>query len=217
MYFKPDAILADEIEQLEELRDAFRIFDKNGDGQIATAELSSLLRALSTPIHDVESIIAQADANEDGALDLGEFLLLMGERLNSGQKTDTELRQVFDRFDRDGSGSIERGELGKAVTLLGDQLTDQELGTIMREVDTDGDGKVSFEVLTTMSDSFKIQPAPSHPPQEGGGLNSGLAGSGAAGAFHAKEPHVPSDEVLRTLDEPLSREELAKRQEELNK
>ncbi|CAE6435012.1 unnamed protein product [Rhizoctonia solani] len=139
-----------EIEQLEELREAFRIFDKNGDGQIATAELSSLLHALSTPIHDVESIIAEADANEDGFLDLGEFLLLMGKRLNSGQKTDIELRQLFDRFDKDGSGSIERGELGKAVALLGDQLTDQELTMIMREVDTDRDGRVSFEEFKIM-------------------------------------------------------------------
>ncbi|CAE7113442.1 unnamed protein product [Rhizoctonia solani] len=102
-----------------ELREAFQIFDKNGDGQIATTELASLLHALSTPIHDVETIIAQADANEDGALDLGEFLLLMGERLNSGQKTDRELRDIFERFDKDGSGSIERAELGRAVALLG--------------------------------------------------------------------------------------------------
>ncbi|KAJ1304976.1 hypothetical protein OPQ81_000019 [Rhizoctonia solani] len=135
-------------EQLEELREAFQIFDKNGDGQITTTELTSLLHALSTPIQDVEAILDQADANEDGALDLGEFLLLMGERLNSGQKTDRELREVFDRFDKDGSGSIEKGELRRAVTLLGDKLTDQELATIMREVDTDGDGRVSFEEFT---------------------------------------------------------------------
>ncbi|CAE6474361.1 unnamed protein product, partial [Rhizoctonia solani] len=139
-YLNPD--------QVEELREAFQIFDKNGDGQITTTELASLLHALSTPIHDVEAILDRADANDDGALDLGEFLLLMSERLNSGQKSDRELRQVFDRFDRDGSGSIERGELRRAVTLLGNKLTDQELSMIMREVDTDGDGRVSFEEFT---------------------------------------------------------------------
>ncbi|KAH7316388.1 hypothetical protein B0J17DRAFT_687221 [Rhizoctonia solani] len=137
-------------EQLEELREAFQIFDKNGDGQITTTELSSLLHALSTPIQDVEAILTQADTNEDGALDLGEFLILMGERLNFGQKSDRELRDVFERFDRDGSGTIERAELGRAVALLGDKLTDQELAMIMHEVDTDGDGRVSFEEFTRM-------------------------------------------------------------------
>ncbi|CAE6478797.1 unnamed protein product [Rhizoctonia solani] len=100
------------------------------------------LKAIMT---DVETILAQADSNEDGALDLGEFLLLMGERMNFGQKTDHELRDIFKRFDRDGSGTIERAELGKVVASLGDTLTDQEVGMIMREVDTDGDGRVSFE------------------------------------------------------------------------
>ncbi|ELU36434.1 efhand domain-containing protein [Rhizoctonia solani AG-1 IA] len=217
---------ADGTEQLED-----------GDGQITTTELSSLLHALSTPIHNIDNIIAQADANEDGALDLGEFLLLMSEKLNSGQKTDTELRQVFDRFDKDGSGSIERGELGKAV----------ELAMIMREVDADGDGRVSFEgesligtissltlencvefkmphvigrrnahkstnprswidlFLTTMSDEFTTQPAPSVRRIQGGGLNPGLAGSGEAAAFHATGPQIPNEEVLSTLDKPLPR------------
>ncbi|CAE6410171.1 unnamed protein product [Rhizoctonia solani] len=67
-----------------------------------------------------------------------------------------------------------------------------------------------------MSDQFNIQPAPSHPPQEGGGLNSGFQ-QGAAAAHHAKGPHIPDDNTLSTLDKPLSREELQKRQEELNK
>ncbi|CUA70023.1 hypothetical protein RSOLAG22IIIB_08862 [Rhizoctonia solani] len=67
-----------------------------------------------------------------------------------------------------------------------------------------------------MSDQFNIQPAPSHPSQEGGGLNPGFQ-QGAAAAHHAKGPHIPDEQVLSTLDKPLSREELQKRQEELNK
>ncbi|KAG9104032.1 hypothetical protein FRC07_009863 [Ceratobasidium sp. 392] len=63
---------------------------------------------------------------------------------------------------------------------------------------------------------FTIQPAPANPPQEGGGMNPGLQG-GAAAAHHAKGPHVPTQEVLSKLDAPLSKEELKKRQEELNK
>ncbi|CAE7216827.1 unnamed protein product [Rhizoctonia solani] len=67
-----------------------------------------------------------------------------------------------------------------------------------------------------MSDNVNIQPAPSHPPQEGGGFNAGLQ-QGAAAAHHAKGPHIPDDKILSTLDKPLSSEELQKRQEELNK
>ncbi|KAF8672504.1 hypothetical protein RHS04_07805 [Rhizoctonia solani] len=68
-----------------------------------------------------------------------------------------------------------------------------------------------------MSNEFTTQPAPSYPPQQGGGLNPGLAGSGGAAAFHATGPQIPNEEVLSTLDKPLSSEELKKREEELNK
>jgi hypothetical protein len=36
-------------------------------------------------------------------------------------------------------------------------------------------------------------------PAMGGGLKSGLAGQ----AYHARDPHVPSKEVMDSLDKPL--------------
>jgi len=61
--------------------------------------------------------------------------------------------------------------------------------------------------------SYSIQPAPAEPPQAGGGLQN----DGAFGAFKAKGPYVPNQEQLQNLGEPLSREELRRRAEELNK
>ncbi|KAG8682438.1 hypothetical protein FRC09_016772 [Ceratobasidium sp. 395] len=70
--------------------------------------------------------------------------------------------------------------------------------------------------MSSGEQKFTIQPVDGNPPQEGGGLNPGLQG-GAAGAFQAKGPHIPAQDVLSKLDAPLSKEELKKRQEELNK
>jgi len=70
--------------------------------------------------------------------------------------------------------------------------------------------------------TYSIQPHPAksedprdlEPPQLGGGLNS----NPEYGAFHARDPHVPSPEVLSTIREPAAtREELHARQEELNR
>ncbi|KAF5329999.1 hypothetical protein D9611_010417 [Ephemerocybe angulata] len=36
-------------------------------------------------------------------------------------------------------------------------------------------------------------------------------------AFHARDPHIPSEQIRNNLPEPLSREELRARQAELNK
>ncbi|KAF9223149.1 hypothetical protein BS17DRAFT_755013 [Gyrodon lividus] len=51
------------------------------------------------------------------------------------------------------------------------------------------------------------------PSQPGGGLSS----KPEFQAHHARDPHVPSQEILNTLEAPLSREELRKISEELNK
>ncbi|KIO31315.1 hypothetical protein M407DRAFT_19691 [Tulasnella calospora MUT 4182] len=61
--------------------------------------------------------------------------------------------------------------------------------------------------------TFSIQPAPAEPPQVGGGLRN----DGAFAPFKATGPQIPNPETLNSLEEPLSREELHKRAEELNK
>ncbi|KAJ7088623.1 hypothetical protein C8R44DRAFT_528155, partial [Mycena epipterygia] len=68
--------------------------------------------------------------------------------------------------------------------------------------------------------SFSIQPHPAksndpadlNPPQTGG-----LASNPNDQAFHARDPHVPSQQVLAGLEQPSSREELQARAAELNK
>ncbi|KAJ7054103.1 hypothetical protein C8F01DRAFT_1259855 [Mycena amicta] len=68
--------------------------------------------------------------------------------------------------------------------------------------------------------TFSIQPHPAKtnnpadllPEQTGG-----LASNPNEAVFHARDPHVPSAQILAGLEQPLSREELQKRQAELNK
>ncbi|KAI0717347.1 hypothetical protein C8T65DRAFT_641150 [Cerioporus squamosus] len=50
------------------------------------------------------------------------------------------------------------------------------------------------------------------PPQPGGGLNS----KPEYEAFHARDPHVPSPQVMNNLSPPKTREELRARAQELN-
>ncbi|KAG9078693.1 hypothetical protein FRC06_008236, partial [Ceratobasidium sp. 370] len=127
------------------LREAFTIFDRNGDGKITAPELASLLRALNKRPSDteVQAMLARADTNHDGALDFAEFAALIGARLTVAQAED-ELRSVFREFDLDGSGMIERAEMKTVLERLGDKLSDDEIQLIIREVDLDGDGKVNF-------------------------------------------------------------------------
>lgn len=57
---------------------------------------------------------------------------------------EAELRQAFDLFDRDGSGTIDKDELKEVMKSLGQELDDSELATLYAQMDPSGDGAIDF-------------------------------------------------------------------------
>jgi len=69
-------------------------------------------------------------------------------------------RRIFAAFDGDGSGSIDRGEVGQVVhKLLGADATEGQVGALVKqffEADGDGDGEIDFgELLNAVDKSRK--------------------------------------------------------------
>lgn len=62
-----------------ELKDAFTMFDKNGDGHITAAELKSLLTTMGERLTDEEAqeFIDDADTNGNGSLELDELAAIL--------------------------------------------------------------------------------------------------------------------------------------------
>jgi centrin-1 len=51
-----------------------------------------------------------------------------------------EIREAFDLFDADGSGSIDAKELKVAMRALGFEPNKEEIKKLMADIDTDGSG-----------------------------------------------------------------------------
>ncbi|XP_051633114.1 calcium-binding protein 2 isoform X1 [Manacus candei] len=65
---------------IKELRDAFREFDTNGDGQISMAELREAMRKLlgqQLNYREVDEILKDVDLNGDGLVNFEEFVRMM--------------------------------------------------------------------------------------------------------------------------------------------
>lgn len=69
-------------------------------------------------------------------------------RKSTGGDTDTELREAFNVFDRDGTGTISREELRAVMVSLGESLTEKDIDEMLKEADTDGDGQIDCEYLS---------------------------------------------------------------------
>jgi Ca2+-binding EF-hand superfamily protein len=62
-----------------------------------------------------------------------------------------EIRKAFNVCDVDGSGTIERGELAKVISELGENPSEEELMELLEDLDADGNGTIDWnEFLNTM-------------------------------------------------------------------
>ena len=106
--------MADQLteEQIAEFKEAFSLFDKDGDGAISTKELGTVMRSLGQNPSEAElqDMIAEVDADGNGSIGFPEFLTMMA-RKSKDTDTEEELKEAFRVFDKDGNGFISAAEL----------------------------------------------------------------------------------------------------------
>jgi len=132
--------------QIVEFREAFAMFDKDGDGSISVSELGTVMRSLgqNPTDHELSEMIREADDDNNGSVDFDEFLLLMSRKMTQ-LDVDQELLEAFSVFDKDGNGFIDQEELTNVLASLGEELDEDQVKEMMKQADKDGDGLVSFE------------------------------------------------------------------------
>ncbi|XP_039545512.1 calcium-binding protein 2a isoform X1 [Pimephales promelas] len=140
-------------EEIEELKEAFREFDKDKDGFISCKDLGECMRTMGYMPTEME-LIELSQQICGGRVDFEDFVDLMGPKMLAetadmiGVK---ELREAFREFDSNGDGQISLAELREAMKkLMGEQLNHREIDEILRDVDLNGDGLVDFEEFVRM-------------------------------------------------------------------
>jgi len=136
-------------EQIEEVKEAFALYDKNGDGTITTKALISVMRSLGkNPTEDeTEDLINEVDLDGNGVIDFIEFLEMVAKMT---QDVDETIKEAFFIFDADGSGSISTDEFREVMTSQGAKLSSSECNEIINEADADGDGEINLEEFVNL-------------------------------------------------------------------
>ncbi|XP_060577956.1 calmodulin-beta-like [Ruditapes philippinarum] len=137
--------------QTAEFKEAFRLFDKDGDGKITTKELGTVMKSLGhNPTEaELQDMINEVDADGNGTVDFSEFLTMIEKTMKEAD-IDQKILDAFREFDKDGNGFISAAELRQVMTNLGEKLTDEEVDEIMKEADTDGDGQINYKEFAAM-------------------------------------------------------------------
>ncbi|CAL8137370.1 unnamed protein product [Orchesella dallaii] len=135
--------------QMQEFREAFRFFDKDGDGSITKDELGIVMRSLGqfASEEELKEMLKEVDINGDGLFSFEEFVEIVSNYSgNTGGSTDEEqeLRDAFRIFDKHNRGYISASDLRAVLHCLGEDLSEDEIEDMIKEVDVDGDGRIDF-------------------------------------------------------------------------
>jgi len=158
---EPEVMISDA--EREEFNDAFKLFDKDGDGTITVDEIHTVFKDLGFKKYsksDVKKMVEAVDADGNGTIDLDEFItLLRSKRTGKYAKMtpDDELKEAFKIFDNDGNGTIDAEELATVMKALGENLSKEDLAFMIKSVDIDGDKTIDFEEFKKM---MRLKPIP---------------------------------------------------------
>merc|ERR1711934_520189 len=133
-------------EQVEEIREAFNLFDADQSGAVDVRELKAAMRALGFEVkkEELKKMIADIDTSGDGDIDFGEFLEMMTGKM--GEKDSREdIEKVFKLFDDDSTGKISLRNLRRVAQELGENIDEEELQDMINQADRDGDGEINLD------------------------------------------------------------------------
>ena len=133
-------------EQIEEIREAFNLFDTDHSGSIDYRELKAAMRALGFEVkkEELKKMITDIDADGSGQIEFPEFLEMM-----TGKVRAPRLFFFDDRFLPARSISCAHAPscLSPSPLQMGEKDTKEEILKVFKLFDDDSTGKISFKNL----------------------------------------------------------------------
>ena len=129
-----------------EIKEAFQIFDKHGEGVISSKELGTIMRSLglNPTDEDLKEIIDSFDNDKNNNLiDFNSFLIIMARRKNDVDKEE-DLLDAFRVFDKENNGKILSRELRYVMMSSGEDLNENDIEDMIHEASIDNDEYIGY-------------------------------------------------------------------------
>jgi calmodulin len=129
-------------ELMSQYKDAFKIFDSNGDGVIDKAEFAEVTKSIGMDQSD-ESIQIMIDTiGSDNKVTYNQFIGVMSGKMKN-MDTEEDVMEAFKAFDQDKSGFVDAKELDTALSIFCPQLSEDERKALINEAGGSG-GKIKY-------------------------------------------------------------------------
>eukprot|EP00927_Polykrikos_kofoidii_P036825 TRINITY_DN31061_c0_g1_i1.p1 TRINITY_DN31061_c0_g1~~TRINITY_DN31061_c0_g1_i1.p1 ORF type:complete len:172 (+),score=48.90 TRINITY_DN31061_c0_g1_i1:184-699(+) len=122
-------------DEIEEIKEAFDLFDTDQSGEIDVKELKAAMQSLGYESKNdtIFTMLNELDKDGNASLDFEEFLDLMSGKEGKDEKdTKEEIDKIFKLFDVELKGYIVVKDVMKVCKELGERLTMEEITQIVR-------------------------------------------------------------------------------------
>ena len=131
-------------DEIEEIREAFNLFDTDGSGSIDPRELKAAMQSLGFESKNPTIYQMIADLEHQGPLiDFEAFLDAITSKLGD-KETKEGISKIFALFDQDETGTINLTNLKRVARELGETMTAEELEEMLSRAATNGE-EITFE------------------------------------------------------------------------
>lgn len=134
--------------QIYLLKDTFDMFDREGEGKIATSEVPQMFEVLGldVPEEKIEECVQEVDTDQSGFLNFPEFLLMMCDQMGDQDKVMEEVVKCFKAFDEEQTGMIKAKQIIEVMVLMGDKMGKMDVEEMMALAGVE-DGYVDYEYM----------------------------------------------------------------------
>lgn len=138
-------------DEIEEIREAFNLFDTDGSGSIDPRELKAAMQSLGFDNKNptVYQMIADLDREYSTSIDFEEFLDAITSKLGDKELRDG-IQKIFSLFDDDKTGNITMKNLKRVAKELGETMSEEELREMIERADSAGNGEITLEDFYTI-------------------------------------------------------------------
>ncbi len=136
-------------DEIDEIKQAFDLFDTNGNGRIDPKELKAAMQSLGFDNKNptIFQLIAELDSNDNakkGGIDFDEFVDAINNKLGD-KETREGIQRIFDLFiDDPNSNTITISSLKRISRELGEQMSNEELKDMLERASSNGT-ELTFE------------------------------------------------------------------------
>ncbi|KAJ9058862.1 Calmodulin-2 [Entomophthora muscae] len=125
--------------QIQELKEAFKLFDSDNDGKINGQDVAKLINQLKLEIPESSITLNQA-------IDFNGFLNTMSARTTKSlNDKEVDYKAAFAAFDKDNKGNISAEDIARVLMSINETISESEIREIIKYADVSGDGQVNYE------------------------------------------------------------------------